>query len=361
MPCGTRRPPLGRVERCRVASRAPAAGRRRGAQRPCADAAAAAAAAAAAPSAAQPALLYDFHDCLVPYEQAWEWQRRRVAELCDPSTSDRRDTVFLLQHPPVYTLGAGSSEEHVKFDLAAPPHPLYRTERGGEVTYHGPGQLVLYPVLDLTRHRQDLHWYLRALEEIVIRALGDTSGLAGERLPGLTGVWVAGCKLAAVGVRARKWVTYHGLALNVSTHLGPFAAITPCGIADRPVGSVRAALAAEGHGGGGGSAGGAQPGGAAEQLAAQAQAVQRQAPPAAATAGALAVPQQAAAGALAAQDAARALLAPARDPLIVEYRYALLEALEDVLGLSLQPASEAQRAALVAGAGEPAAAAAAVR
>lgn len=249
-------------------------------------------------AAAAPALLYDFHDQLIPYDQAWSWQKQRVAELCAAAADadcDTRDTVFLLQHPPVYTLGAGSSEEHVKFDLQQPPHPLYRTERGGEVTYHGPGQLVMYPILNLHRHTRDLHWYLRSLEEVVIRALDNTSGLQGGRVPGMTGVWVDGHKLTAIGVRARKWVTYHGLALNVSADLGPFSMITPCGISEKPVGSVKMALGLEQQPSSAGSS--------VQQLS---------------------------------------LDAVVQDPLITEYRYALLEALEEVFGLQLQPASQQQ-------------------
>jgi hypothetical protein len=102
----------------------------------------------------------------------------------------------------------------------------------------------MYPILDLTKHKQDLHWYLRCLEEVIIRALAETSGLQGERVEGLTGVWVDGAKLAAIGIRARKWVTYHGLALNVTTDLQPFRQIVPCGITDKPVGSVQTVLGA---------------------------------------------------------------------------------------------------------------------
>lgn len=107
-------------------------------------------------------------------------------------------------------------------------------------------QLVMYPILDLSRHQRDLHWYLRSLEQVIIRALDSVSGLQGEVIPGLTGVWVNGTKLAAIGVRAKKWVTYHGLALNVATNLSPFQLIVPCGISDRPVGSVQTALSAAG-------------------------------------------------------------------------------------------------------------------
>ena len=100
--------------------------------------------------------------------QAWLWQKDLVAERCSVREL-AEDTLLLLQHPPVYTLGAGSTTDHLRFDPASPPHPLYRTERGGEVTYHGPGQLVLYPIMNLKMHMQDLHWYLRSLEEVVIR------------------------------------------------------------------------------------------------------------------------------------------------------------------------------------------------
>jgi lipoyl(octanoyl) transferase len=114
---------------------------------------------------------------------------------------------------------------------------LLRIDRGGDVTHHAPGQLVLYPVLNLRRHGADLHRYLRQLEQVVIDVLA-TLGLAGERIEGLTGVWLEGHKLAAIGVGARRWISQHGLALNVTCDLAGFAAIVPCGIADRPVGRL---------------------------------------------------------------------------------------------------------------------------
>ena len=155
--------------------------------------------------------------------------------------------LLILQHPPTYTLGSGATLDHLRFDVHAPPAPLFRSGRGGEVTYHGPGQLVLYPILDLAAdHRPDLHWYMRALEEVVIRALASPAlGVSAGRVPGLTGVWsAAGRKVAAVGVRARRWITFHGVALNVTTDLEAFAHIVPCGIGDRPVGSLHLALRA---------------------------------------------------------------------------------------------------------------------
>ncbi|KAL4529368.1 hypothetical protein Ndes2526A_g04160 [Nannochloris sp. 'desiccata'] len=189
------------------------------------------------------ATLYDLYNQQVPYEQAWAWQKQLVENVCAsdanfPSSSSPAGAAILLQHDPVYTLGAGATEEHLGFNPETPPYPLFRTERGGEVTYHGPGQLVMYPILNLKLFQADLHWYLRSLEEVVIKALGEVSGLRGERINGLTGVWVNGKKVAAIGVRATRWVSYHGLALNVTADLSPFKDIVPCGIIDREVTSV---------------------------------------------------------------------------------------------------------------------------
>ena len=117
------------------------------------------------------------------------------------------------------------------------PVPLFRIDRGGEVTHHCPGQLVLYPVLNLQRHGADLHLYLRELEGVVIDLLAELD-LRGERIEGLTGVWLEGRKLAAIGVGARRWISQHGLALNVEADLAGFARVVPCGIADRPVGRL---------------------------------------------------------------------------------------------------------------------------
>lgn len=153
--------------------------------------------------------------------------------------------MLLLQHPSTYTLGTGATEENLKFDPDSPPYPLYRIERGGEVTYHGPGQLVMYPILNLKNFETDLHWYLRTLEEIIIQAVGQVSGLEGHREDGLTGVWINGKKVAAIGVRASRWVSYHGLALNVTVDLKPFNDIVPCGISHRPVSSIAEILREE--------------------------------------------------------------------------------------------------------------------
>jgi lipoyl(octanoyl) transferase len=168
----------------------------------------------------------------VPFLQAWAWQRALQQRLlADPAATE---AVILLEHLPCYTLGRGASTAHLRFDPEAPPLPLHRIDRGGEVTHHAPGQLVLYPVLDLQRHGADLHVYLRRLEQVVIDVLAGY-GLAAGRCPGLTGVWLEGRKLAAIGVGARRWISQHGLALNVDCDLEGFGAIVPCGLADRPV------------------------------------------------------------------------------------------------------------------------------
>ncbi|KAG2663856.1 hypothetical protein I3760_16G052200 [Carya illinoinensis] len=186
----------------------------------------------------------DLYKDLVPYGEAWSWQRRIVREkksLIERS-QDCPDTLIILQHRPVYTLGTGSSEEYLNFDIKDAPYDVYRTERGGEVTYHGPGQLVMYPIINLRNHRMDLHWYLRALEEVVIRVLSSTFSIKASRLEGFTGVWVGDKKVAAIGIRVSQWITYHGLALNVTTDLTPFQSIVPCGIRNRQVGSIKELL-----------------------------------------------------------------------------------------------------------------------
>ena len=171
----------------------------------------------------------------VPFPRAWAWQRQLQQRLLsDPSGLE---AVLLVEHEPCYTLGRGASEAHLRFDPQAPPFPLYRIDRGGEVTHHLPGQLVLYPVLQLQRHGADLHCYLRALEAVVIRTLAELD-LRGERIEGLTGVWLEGAKVAAIGVGAKRWISQHGLALNVCCPLESYAAIVPCGLTGRPVGRL---------------------------------------------------------------------------------------------------------------------------
>lgn len=181
---------------------------------------------------------------LVPYEEAWNWQKSKVKErkMLIEKNEDWSDTVIVLQHHPVFTMGTGSSHENLNFDINDSPYPVYRTERGGEVTYHGPGQLVMYPIINLRYHKMDLHWYLRALEEVVIRVLSSKFSIKASRLDGLTGVWVGDQKLAAIGIRVAQWITYHGLALNVTADLAPFNWIVPCGIQNMRVGSIKSLL-----------------------------------------------------------------------------------------------------------------------
>ena len=168
----------------------------------------------------------------IPYEQAEAWQEALVARRLAGS----RDALLLLEHPPVYTLGRGADPRHLGV-AASGDVPIVRAHRGGQVTYHGPGQLVGYPILDLRRHRPDVRWYLRTLEEVLIGTLHDL-GIAADRRPGLTGVWVGERKIASIGVAIRRWVSWHGFALNVSRDLSGFAAITPCGIAGVEMTSV---------------------------------------------------------------------------------------------------------------------------
>ena len=147
------------------------------------------------------------------------------------------DVLLLLEHPAVYTLGTGSSQDFLRFDPQDTSYEIHRIERGGEVTYHCPGQLVGYPILNLRYYQQDLHWYLRQLEEVILQVL-QSYGLPAERLSGLTGVWVEDHKIAAIGIKVSRWITMHGFAINICPDLTGFTRIVPCGIADKPVGSL---------------------------------------------------------------------------------------------------------------------------
>jgi lipoyl(octanoyl) transferase len=176
------------------------------------------------------------HTCgVMPYQQAWEWQKALVRDR--QQSLDAPENLILLEHPPVYTLGQGATLAHLKFDPESSPYDVHRVERGGEVTYHCPGQIVGYAILDLHGFQQDLHWYLRQFEEVILQTLR-VYGLTGDRIPGLTGVWVEDHKVAAIGIKVSRWVTMHGFALNVCPDLAGFSQIVPCGIGDRPVGSL---------------------------------------------------------------------------------------------------------------------------
>jgi lipoyl(octanoyl) transferase len=185
---------------------------------------------------------------LVPYEQALDLQRRLVE---DRRAGHIPDTLLLLEHPHVLTLGVRTAGGRANI-LAAPEKlealgvSVYESGRGGDVTYHGPGQIVGYPILDLRPDRQDVHRYVRDLEDVMIRSCADFAVTA-QRLSGLTGAWVADPtrgleKIAAIGVRVARWITSHGFALNVNSDLDFFRLIVPCGITDRGVTSLQAAL-----------------------------------------------------------------------------------------------------------------------
>jgi lipoyl(octanoyl) transferase len=172
-----------------------------------------------------------------PYGEVLELQRAMAAERI---AGTRPDTLLLVEHDPVVTLGRSTKAGNLLADpalLAARGVELFEIERGGDVTFHGPGQLVGYPIIDLAQHRQDLHWYLRTLEQVLIDAIA-AFGIEGSRVDKYTGVWVDDRKIASIGVHARSWVTWHGFALNVSTDLSYFDLMVPCGISGVTMTSV---------------------------------------------------------------------------------------------------------------------------
>ena len=177
------------------------------------------------------------------YQSALDLQRELVEQR---KRGEIPDQLLLLEHPDVITLGAknrGDRAHVLESDaaLAGKGIALFETGRGGDVTYHGPGQLVGYPIIDLKPDRCDVHRYVRDLEEVLIRAVSDF-GIEAGRSEGLTGIWVGREKLAAIGVRISRWITSHGFALNVATDLSRFGLIVPCGIADKGVTSMAALL-----------------------------------------------------------------------------------------------------------------------
>jgi len=180
---------------------------------------------------------------IVPYGEALALQRRLAEERIAGRIPD---TLLLLEHPPVVTLGRGWKNSSLPLPREALERrgvEVHEIERGGDVTWHGPGQLVGYPILDLQQHKPDLHWYLRRLEEALITALGSL-GIHAERSSGYTGVWTAGRKIASIGIHVRQWVTWHGFALNVTTNLSSFDIIVPCGIQDVVMTSIAHELGA---------------------------------------------------------------------------------------------------------------------
>ena len=192
----------------------------------------------------------DFYDLgLQPYRKIWDLQKKIQAELITqkrrrrdqlPVQKPLNDQFLFVEHPHIYTLGKSGKSTHLLKaveELSDIEAEFIEIDRGGDITYHGPGQIVGYPILDLDFHFTDIHKYLRYLEEVVIRTCGDF-GIEAGRQKGLTGVWVKDKKICAMGIRCSRWVTMHGFALNVNTDLSYFNHIVPCGITHKSVTSI---------------------------------------------------------------------------------------------------------------------------
>ncbi len=170
----------------------------------------------------------------VPFADALQMQEELVAQKRENRLAP--DCLLMLEHDPVYTMGRTPDQSSL-LDAAHLPHPLFTINRGGQATYHGPGQLIGYPIVDLRRCGQDLHRYLRWIEDLLVKTLR-IFDIAGRTRPGLTGVWVHDRKIASIGVGVRHWITMHGFALNVCGDLAPFSQIIPCGIQDVTMTSI---------------------------------------------------------------------------------------------------------------------------
>jgi len=168
------------------------------------------------------------------YKRTWELQKELHLQRIENNIDD---TLLLVEHEPVYTFGKNADENHL---LQNYPEnvKLFYTERGGDITFHGPGQIVGYPIMDLHNYKMSISWYMRSLEEVIIRSL-DKFGISADRKDSLTGVWVEDEKIAALGVRISRWVTMHGFALNVNTDLAYYDSIIPCGIFDYGITSMK--------------------------------------------------------------------------------------------------------------------------
>ncbi len=194
----------------------------------------------------------EFYDLgSAPYQPTWQLQtgiqqrlvKQKKALRDQPNSNVDSDNEVLLfvEHPHVYTLGKSGNKKHLlkgAAELAGIDAEFVEVDRGGDITYHGPGQIVGYPILDLDRHFTDIHKYLRCLEEVIIRTCGNYD-IEANRIEGLTGVWVGGEKICAMGIRCSRWVTMHGFAFNVNTDLSYFNHIIPCGITDKEVTSLQ--------------------------------------------------------------------------------------------------------------------------
>lgn len=198
--------------------------------------------------------LYDLR--AASYQSTWDLQHEVQTSIIEEKRAEQKgefegvrknDALLFVEHPHVYTLGKSGAEENMlrsMAELLKLDAEFVKIDRGGDITYHGPGQIVGYPIMDLDRHFTDIHKYLRFLEEVIIRVCGDYGFEAG-RIDGLTGVWIGEEKIAAMGIRCSRWVTMHGFALNVNTDLSYFQHIVPCGIQDKAVTSLQKLMGKE--------------------------------------------------------------------------------------------------------------------
>ena len=174
---------------------------------------------------------------LKPYKQVWNLQKKLQNKLID---GVKRDCLILVEHEPVYTLGKNADPNHL-LQSRDKSINVYNIERGGDITFHGPGQLVVYPILNLAHYKKSISWYMRSLEQLIINVL-EKFEIKGNRVKGYTGVWVGDKKIAAQGVRLSRWVTMHGFSINVNTDLSFYDGIIPCGIFDHGVTSIEKEL-----------------------------------------------------------------------------------------------------------------------
>jgi len=175
---------------------------------------------------------------IINYEKAYKFQLKLLEKRYQNKIND---TLLLVEHPPVLTIGTSGTRDNVIVNnnfLKEKGIEVFETRRGGDITYHGPGQIVGYPILNLKEHKKDLHWLLRSYEEVFIRLLKEYN-IQADRIKGLTGVWVGNEKITAIGVGVRHWITYHGFAFNINPNLEHFSYIIPCGIKDKGVTSLK--------------------------------------------------------------------------------------------------------------------------
>ena len=175
-----------------------------------------------------------------PYQKTWNLQKTLLSQRIN---NEIEDTVLLVEHEPVYTFGKNADENHLLQNYPKDVK-VFHIERGGDITFHGPGQLVGYPIIDLQIYKKSISWYMRSLENVIIKTL-DQYDIEAERKEGLTGVWINDEKIAALGVRISRWVTMHGFALNVNTDLHYYDGIIPCGIFEYGLTSMQKILGEE--------------------------------------------------------------------------------------------------------------------